>query len=208
MPEVSAFTRHFATAKVCAMNPGKQVTVLLGIAGLALVTTIVVAAQTTPSKTPSPKPQVPSPAAKPSGPIRVAVSTPPLPSVGFAPVRPMDVVRATYDFAAQHPEILKYVPCYCGCGEQGHKANESCFVASRSKGQRPRVGYARLRLHDPAWTWRANRCSSIARAPMSWRFARRSRNAGRRATPAAARPHLHHPRRSNSEAGEGWMKGT
>ena len=59
------------------------------------------------------------------------VSTPPLPNVGFAPVRPMDVVRATYDFAAQHPEILKYVPCYCGCGEQGHKANESCFVAKR-----------------------------------------------------------------------------
>jgi hypothetical protein len=115
------------------MKPGKQVTVLLGIAGLALVTTIVVAAQTTPSKTPSPKPQVPSPAAKPSGPIRVAVSVPPLPSVGFAPVRPMDVVRATYDFAANHPEILRYVPCYCGCGEQGHKANESCFVARRDQ---------------------------------------------------------------------------
>src|SRR5688500_19886250 len=58
-------------------------------------------------------------------------TAPPLPSVGFAPVRPMDIVRATYDFAAQHPEILNYVPCYCGCGSQGHKANESCFVARR-----------------------------------------------------------------------------
>lgn len=56
---------------------------------------------------------------------------PPLPNVGFAPVRPWDVVRATYDFAAQHPEILKFVPCYCGCGSQGHSANESCFVARR-----------------------------------------------------------------------------
>ena len=43
----------------------------------------------------------------------------------------MDVVRATYDFAAQHPEILQYVPCYCGCGSQGHMNNESCFVARR-----------------------------------------------------------------------------
>lgn len=43
----------------------------------------------------------------------------------------MDVVRATYDFAAQHPEVLKYVPCYCGCGSQGHMANESCFIARR-----------------------------------------------------------------------------
>jgi hypothetical protein len=52
--------------------------------------------------------------------------------VGFAPVRPMDIVRATYDFAAQHPEILQYVPCFCGCGEEaGHKSNEACFIARR-----------------------------------------------------------------------------
>lgn len=43
----------------------------------------------------------------------------------------MDIVRATYDFAAQHPEILNYVPCYCGCGSQGHTDNENCFVARR-----------------------------------------------------------------------------
>jgi len=120
------------------MNAGKHVTVLLGIAGLALLTTIVVAAQTTPPKTSRPQDlktssQAPTTSAKSSGPVRVPVSTPPLPNVGFAPVRPMDVVRATYDFAAQHPEILKYVPCYCGCGEQGHKANESCFVARRDQ---------------------------------------------------------------------------
>ena len=111
------------------MKLGKQVTVLLGIAGVALAATVVLAAQ---SATPTTsKPQASTPAAKPSGPVRMRVSTPPLPTVGFAPVRPMDVVRATYDFAAQHPEILKYVPCYCGCGEQGHKANEACFVARR-----------------------------------------------------------------------------
>ena len=114
------------------MNPGKHVTVLLGIAGLTLVTTLVVAAQTAPAKSQAPSPK-PTTSAKPSGPVRMPVSTPPLPVVGFAPVRPMGVVRATYDFAAQHPEILKYVPCYCGCGEQGHKANESCFVARRDQ---------------------------------------------------------------------------
>jgi len=111
------------------MNPGKHVTVLLGIAGLALAATIAVAAQSATPKTSSPQDLKTAP--KASGPVRVRVSTPPLPNVGFAAVRPMDVVRATYDFAAQHPEILKYVPCYCGCGEQGHKANESCFVARR-----------------------------------------------------------------------------
>ena len=111
------------------MKLGKLVTVLLGIAGVTLVTTIVVAAQSAPKTASAQTPKTAPKAA--SGPVRVRVSTPPLPSVGFAPVRPMDIVRATYDFAAQHPEILKYVPCYCGCGEQGHKANESCFVARR-----------------------------------------------------------------------------
>ena len=111
------------------MKLGKQVTVLLGIAGVALAATVVLAAQSATPK--ASRPQASTPAAKPSGPVRMRVSTPPLPTVGFAPVRPMDIVRATYDFAAQHPEILKYVPCYCGCGEQGHKANEACFVARR-----------------------------------------------------------------------------
>ena len=115
--------------KVSCMNLGKHVTVLLGIAGVTLVTTIVVAGQSAPKTANAPAPKTDLKAA--SGPVRMRVSTPPLPNVGFAPVRPMDVVRATYDFAAQHPEILKYVPCYCGCGEQGHKANESCFIARR-----------------------------------------------------------------------------
>src|SRR5436190_1533517 len=110
MPEVSGIPRRLtrsihvpfwlpaSAGKVSPMNPGKHVTVLLGIAGLALVTTIVVAAQTASAKSQAPGPR---PAAKASsGPVRVPVSVPPLPNVGFAPVRPMDVVRATYDFAA------------------------------------------------------------------------------------------------------------
>ena len=113
------------------MNLGKHVTVLLAIAGVTLVTTLMVAAQSTPKATSTQAPKTSTATKAASGPVRTRVSTPPLPTVGFAPVRPMDIVRATYDFAAQHPEILKYVPCYCGCGEQGHKANDSCFVARR-----------------------------------------------------------------------------
>src|SRR5829696_172655 len=114
------------------MNPTSgPFTFLLGLAGLGLITTVVVtASQATPQKTAAVRLATAKPAAQ-GGPVRMRVSTPPLPTVGFAPVRPMDIVRATYDFAAQHPEVLKYVPCYCGCGEQGHKANESCFIARR-----------------------------------------------------------------------------
>jgi hypothetical protein len=118
------------------MNPKPGAfTFLLGLAGLGVAATVVVAAsQAAPQPTSAARPNksTGAPATQATAkPARARVSTPPLPTVGFAPVRPMDVVRATYDFAAQHPEILKYVPCYCGCGSQGHKANESCFVARR-----------------------------------------------------------------------------
>jgi hypothetical protein len=110
------------------------VTPLLGFAGISLAATVVLAgAQAAPQKSAAaPKPAAKAaPAQKQSLLVRQRLSAPPLPSVGFAPVRPMDIVRATYDFAAQHPEILNYVPCYCGCGSVGHKDNESCFVARR-----------------------------------------------------------------------------
>jgi hypothetical protein len=115
-------------------------TFLLGTAALALATTVAITANQTQqaaavrpnitSKTQASTGKAQTPAAKPQATRKTA---PPLPNVGFAPVRPMDVVRATYDFAAQHPEILSYVPCYCGCGSQGHKANDMCFVARRDR---------------------------------------------------------------------------
>ena len=55
---------------------------------------------------------------------------PPLP-YDPAPARPPDVVRAAYLFAAEHPEILGYVPCYCGCERSGHRGNDDCFIAMR-----------------------------------------------------------------------------
>ena len=45
--------------------------------------------------------------------------------------RPPEVVRAAYQFAAEHPEILSYVPCFCGCEHSGHRGNEDCFVRAR-----------------------------------------------------------------------------
>jgi Protein of unknown function with PCYCGC motif len=73
-------------------------------------------------------------AAKPSTtpPILPAkFTTPPLVTTGYAGARPAGITRAVYDFAAQHPEVLKYVPCYCGCEADGHPHNESCFVKTR-----------------------------------------------------------------------------
>ena len=42
-------------------------------------------------------------------------------------------VREAYQFAIANPDALKNVPCYCGCGANGHTSNYSCYV-KQSKG--------------------------------------------------------------------------
>jgi hypothetical protein len=37
-------------------------------------------------------------------------------------------VRAAYQFAAANPDLMKGIPCYCGCGAIGHTSNYSCYV--------------------------------------------------------------------------------
>jgi hypothetical protein len=56
---------------------------------------------------------------------------PPLPFIPEPPARSPEVVRASYKFAAEHSEVLSYVPCYCGCERSGHRGNEDCFVTGR-----------------------------------------------------------------------------
>jgi hypothetical protein len=57
---------------------------------------------------------------------------PALPQVPFPPARPMPVVQQVYEFAARHPEVLRYVPCFCGCERGGHTGNHDCFVRRRA----------------------------------------------------------------------------
>src|SRR5690348_18228184 len=58
---------------------------------------------------------------------------PPLDLPAFQLSRSKDEVRAIYRFAAEHPEVLHYIPCFCGCQRLGHQSNEDCFVRSRGK---------------------------------------------------------------------------
>jgi Protein of unknown function with PCYCGC motif len=60
-----------------------------------------------------------------------AAALPPLPAVNFVPPRPTDTVRAVFQFAALHPEVLHHIPCFCGCQNLGHRHNDDCFVKSR-----------------------------------------------------------------------------
>ena len=44
----------------------------------------------------------------------------------------MNVLEDVHTFAAQHPEVLDYVPCFCGCENAGHRGNTDCFVQRRA----------------------------------------------------------------------------
>src|SRR5512146_46533 len=39
-------------------------------------------------------------------------------------------VQQAYQFAAANPNVMKNIPCYCGCGNVGHTSNYSCYVSS------------------------------------------------------------------------------
>lgn len=41
-----------------------------------------------------------------------------------APVR----VREAYRFAVANRDVLRWIPCYCGCGAAGHTSNASCYL--------------------------------------------------------------------------------
>jgi hypothetical protein len=91
----------------------------------AIVATFVVAAM--------------APSASSQQPARPAHSQATLPELHLPAIdprllpRPPEVIRTAYRFAAEHPEVLRYMPCFCGCNEMGHRSSEDCFVKSRSK---------------------------------------------------------------------------
>ena len=66
-----------------------------------------------------------------SNPLWLANDLPLLPAGVTMAIRPVSVMRATYEFAARHPEVMHYVPCFCGCEHVGHRGSEDCFVKAR-----------------------------------------------------------------------------
>ncbi len=46
------------------------------------------------------------------------------PDVQKAPAK----VREAYQYAIANADVLKQIPCYCGCGSMGHKSNLDCYV--------------------------------------------------------------------------------
>jgi hypothetical protein len=100
---------------------------------------VAFAAEQRPSPATVPQPPAPAnpvveftrPPAAYTGPL------PPLPKVSYPLPRSPQVIEAVYAFAARHPEVLHYVPCFCGCQRSGHKDNDDCFIKGRDAKGRP-----------------------------------------------------------------------
>ena len=37
-------------------------------------------------------------------------------------------VREAYQYALANPQVLQYMPCYCGCVQDGHASNRDCYI--------------------------------------------------------------------------------
>ena len=46
-------------------------------------------------------------------------------------------VREAYRFAILNRDTLRYIPCYCGCGSDGHTSNASCYFKDSSAPEQP-----------------------------------------------------------------------
>jgi hypothetical protein len=39
------------------------------------------------------------------------------------------IVQQAYQFNIANPDVMKNIPCYCGCGNIGHTSNYDCYVS-------------------------------------------------------------------------------
>lgn len=37
-------------------------------------------------------------------------------------------VKALYEFNIANGDLMRYMPCFCGCGDDGHRNNRDCYV--------------------------------------------------------------------------------
>lgn len=77
-------------------------------------------------------------------------------------------LRAVYEFAARRPDVLHYLPCFCGCG-YAHRSNYDCFIDEVRADGTVLIDDMGFRERS-AKTSRGSRCSCWHRTANSSRF--------------------------------------
>lgn len=49
-------------------------------------------------------------------------------------------VQEAYQFNVANPDVMKDIPCYCGCGNIGHTSNYDCYVSDVDSAGNPSTG--------------------------------------------------------------------
>ncbi len=44
------------------------------------------------------------------------------------------MVQEAYRYALERPDVIQWMPCYCGCAAMAHRSNLDCFFRSRMAG--------------------------------------------------------------------------
>ena len=106
--------------------PGRIAWAVIGIATIVFVTAVVRNLQRQDSLTKW-RQSLEAVAGRPAWP-EWSASWPPLPT----PTRrrhqlPQDL-HGAYAYAARYPDVLRHIPCFCGCVREGHRSNLNCFV--------------------------------------------------------------------------------
>ncbi len=107
----------------------------LGVASVLLAAVVLVVLSltrrpATPQATADPVAQASQPRPEP---LEIADDLPALHRPTAVMARSPEATRDAYAFAARHPEVLRYVPCFCGCERNGHGSNHDCFVSGRTR---------------------------------------------------------------------------
>lgn len=42
-----------------------------------------------------------------------------------------DMVQEAYHYAIERPDVIQWMPCYCGCAAMEHRSNLDCFLRAR-----------------------------------------------------------------------------
>jgi hypothetical protein len=66
-----------------------------------------------------------------SAPVTHEVAMAPMAQMSMAVQQAPAAVQQAYQFAAANPDVVKHIPCYCGCNKQGHKSNYDCYVVGQ-----------------------------------------------------------------------------
>ena len=59
-------------------------------------------------------------------------------------VRADATTEAAYRYAIEHPEIVAWMPCYCGCDAMEHRSNLDCYLKANGAGFEEHASYCRI----------------------------------------------------------------